>query len=122
MARKGARVRAKYKPDYREFHRFATSDQMLEPLYLAAHVVRGVAQSIAPRSDGPGPHYADEFKVDTSPNNLKIGRFSRRIVVVVNENKAAAPNEFGNRHVKGQHPLGKAGAFVGDYRGVMPGD
>ena len=43
------RVKAKFQPDYKEFDRFATSDQMLEPLYLAAHAVRGVAAAISPR-------------------------------------------------------------------------
>lgn len=122
MAKGKTRVRAKFKPDYREFHRFATSDQMLEPLYVAAHAIRTIAAATSPRSNGPGPHYADEYKVDTSPHNLKIGRFSRRIVTIVNESPKAAPNEFDNRRSKGGHYLAKAGAAIGDYRGVMPGD
>jgi hypothetical protein len=117
-----SRVRAKFKPDYRAFHRFATSDQMLKPVYEAGHDVREIASQLAPRSDGPGPHYADEFKVNASAGTVKIGRFSRIIVEVVNENKAAAPNEFGNKNNKAQHPLGRAGAMVGDYRGVMEDD
>jgi len=116
------RVKAKFQPDYKEFDRFATSDQMLEPLYLAAHAVRGVAAAISPRSNGPGPHYADEYRVDSSAGNLRIGRFRRRIVVVVNESPKAAPNEFDNRRSKGGHYLARAGAFIGDYRGVMPND
>ena len=115
-------MRAKFKPDYREFDRFATSDQMLEPLYQAAHDVRLRAQATSPRSNGPGPHYADEYKVDSSAGNLTIGRFRRRIVVVVNESKKAAPNEFDNARSKGGHYLARAGAAVGEYRGVMPGD
>jgi hypothetical protein len=122
MAQGKSRVKAKFKPDYRAFHRFATSEQMLQPVYEAGHDVREIAKTIAPRSDGPGPHYADEFKVDASAGTVKIGRFSRIIVTVVNENKAAAPLEFGNQHVKAQHPLGRAGSMVGEYRGSMPGD
>lgn len=122
MARGRTRVKAKYKPDYRGFKEFAESDQMLEPLYKAAHDVRIVAQTISPRSNGPGPHYADEYKVDAGAGTLRIGRFSRRIVTVVNESKKAAPNEFDNKHSKGGHYLAKAGAAVGEYRGVMPGD
>ena len=122
MARGRTRVKAKFKPDHRAFTEFATSDQMLEPLYKAAHDVRSVAQAISPRSNGPGPHYADEYKVDASAGNLRIGRFSRRIVVVLNESPKAAPNEFDNRRKKGGHYLAKAGAAVGEYRGVMPGD
>lgn len=119
---KRTRVRAKFKPDYKAFDRFATSDQMLEPLYKAAHDIRAIAEGISPRSAGPGPHYADEYKVDTRPNNLRIGRFRRRIVTVVNESPKAAPNEFDNKRSKGGHYLGRAGAAVGDYRGVKPGD
>ena len=119
---KRSRVRARFKPDHKEFTRFATSDQMLKPLYEAAHDIRRIAAGISPRSDGPGPHYADEYKVDTRPNNLKIGAFSRRIVTVVNESPKAAPNEFDNKRSKGGHYLARAGAAIGDYRGVMPGD
>lgn len=119
---KRARVRAKFKPDYKAFDRFATSDQMLEPLYQAAQDVRKIAAATSPRSAGPGPHYADEYKVDSRPSVLRIGRFRRRIVTVVNESRKAAPNEFDNKRSKGGHYLGKAGAAVGDYRGVMPGD
>lgn len=119
---KKTRVRAKFKPDYKAFDRFATSDQMLEPLYKAAHDIRKIAQANSPRSNGPGPHYADDYKVDSRPKTLRIKRFRRRIVTVVNENPKAAPNEFDNRRSKGGHYLAKAGAAVGDYRGVMPGD
>lgn len=122
MARKRSRVRARFKPDHKEFTRFATSDQMLQPLYEAAHDVRAIAVATAPRSDEPGEHYADQFKVDSRPNTLIIGSYKRRIVTVVNEHEAAAPNEFGNRHMKGTHPLGRAGSVVGDYRGSMPDD
>lgn len=121
-SRRGARVKAKFKPDHKEFTRFATSDQMLEPLYQAAHEIRAIAQATSPRSDGPGPHYADEYKVDASAGNLRIGAFSRRIVTIVNENAHAAPNEFANKNSRGGHYLAKAGAVIGDYRGVMPGD
>jgi len=41
---------------------------------------------------------------------------------VVNESPKAAPNEFDNKRSKGGHYLAKAGAAVGEYRGVMPGD
>lgn len=119
---KRTRVKAKYKPDYRQFHRFATSDQMLRPLYQAAHDIRTIAAATSPRSNGPGPHYADEYKVDASAGTLRIGRFSRRIVTVVNESPKAAPNEFDNKRSKGGHHLAKAGAAIGDYRGVMPND
>lgn len=119
---KRTRVRAKFKPDYRGFHKFATSDQMLEPLYQAAHDIRLIAKATSPRSNGPGPHYADQYKVDTRPQNLVIGRFARRIVTIVNESPKAAPNEFDNKRSKGGHYLAKAGARIGDYRGVKPGD
>lgn len=119
---KRTRVRAKFKPDYRAFDRFATSDQMLEPLYKAAHDIRAIASATSPRSDGPGPHYADEYKVDSRPQLLRIGRFRRRIVTVVNESDHAAALEFDNKRTKGGHHLGKAGAAIGDYRGIMEND
>lgn len=119
---KRSRVRAKFKPDYKAFDRFATSDQMLEPLYKAAHDIRDKAENNSPRSDGPGPHYADQYKVDSRPQVLRIKRFRRRIVTVVNESDKAAALEFDNKHSKGGHYLAKAGAAIGSYRGVMPGD
>lgn len=120
--RRGGRVKAKFKPDHKAFTLFATSEQMLQPVYEAGHAVREIAQATAPRGDGPGPHYADQFKVDASAGTVRIGTYKRVIVTVVNEDPAAAPNEFGNKHMKGSHPLGKAGAAVGDYRGSMPDD
>jgi hypothetical protein len=120
MAR--SRVRAKFKPDRRGFTEFATSDQMLEPLYEAAHDVRRIAQATAPRSSEAGTHYADQFKVDAAAGVIVIGTYRRRIVTVVNQDKAAAPNEFGNKHMKGTHPLATAGSMIGDYRGAKPND
>lgn len=117
MAR--SRVRAKFKPDHKEFTRFATSDQMLKPLYEAAHDVRAIAVASATKVTGA---YAAGFKVDASAGILRIGSFKRRIVAVVNENPAAAPKEFGNKQTKADHTLAKAGAQVGEYRGEIPSD
>jgi hypothetical protein len=117
MAR--SRVRAKFKPDHKEFTRFATSDQMLKPLYEAGHDVRAIAEATATKVTGS---YAAGFKVDASAGVLLIGSFTRRIVTVVNEDPAAAPKEFGNRRTKADHTLAKAGAAVGEYRGEIPSD
>jgi hypothetical protein len=122
VATRRARVKARYVHDNKGFTEFARSDQMLKPLYEAAHDIRRIASQLAPRSDGPGPHYADQFKVDSSPQFVKIGTKSRRIVTVVNEDPAAAPNEFGGKRNEAQHPLGRAGAAIGDYRGAMDND
>jgi hypothetical protein len=117
MAR--SRVKATFKPDHKAFTRFATSDQMLEPLREAGHDVRRIAQATAAKDTGA---YAEGFKVDSGAGVLAIGRFRRRIVTVVNEDPAAAPNEFGNKKMKAQRTLGRAGAAVGEYRGELPGD
>ena len=58
--RNGHRVTARFKPDHKEFDRFATSDQMLEPLYEAAHDVRKNAIALAAKKTGA---YAEGFKV-----------------------------------------------------------
>lgn len=117
MAR--SRVRAKFKPDHKGFTEFATSEQMLEPLYQAAHDVRRIAAESARKDTGA---YAAGFKVDAAAGVLRIGSFKRRIVAVVNEDPAAAPREFGNKHATADHTLAKAGAQVGEYRGEIPGD
>lgn len=113
------RVRAKFKPDYKAFAEFATSDQMLEPVHEAAHDVRKIATATAPKKTGA---LAAGFKVDAGPGILTIGRFVRVYVNVVNENPAAAPNEFGGKRNNANHTLGKAGAMVGDFRGSLPDD
>ena len=113
------RVRARFKPDHKEFTRFACSPQMLEPLYQAAHDVRKIAQAEAAKQTGS---YAKGFKVDASAGTVTIGAYKRVITVVVNEDPAAAPQEFGGYHNKAQHTLGRAGAAVGDFRGSMPDD
>jgi len=89
---------------------------------VRCHHVREIAQVTAPRSDTEGPHYADQFKVDASAGNLRIGRFRRRIVTVVNEHPNAVRVEFGNVHVPAQHILADAGSKIGEFRGVKPGD
>jgi hypothetical protein len=120
MAR--TKVRARYVHDREGFTEFACSDQMAKPLIEAGHDVRRIAEATAPRSKGDGDHYADHFKVDEEAGVIKIGKFLRRIVTVVNEHPAAAPNEFGGYRNKALHPLGRAGALVGDFRGKLPDD
>lgn len=115
----GKNVRAKFKPDYKAFAEFATSDQILEPVHQAAHDVRELAAADAPKQTGA---LAEGYKVDAGAGILKIGKFVRVIVNVVNENPAAAPNEFGGKRNNANHTLGKAGAMIGDFRGSLPDD
>jgi hypothetical protein len=117
MAR--SRVTARFKPDHAEFTRFATSDQMLKPLIEAANDVRALAAADARKDTGS---YARGFKVNSSAGTLVIGRYKRAITAVVNEDPAAAPNEFGGRRNKAEHTLGKAGAKIGDFRGSLGDD
>jgi hypothetical protein len=114
MARSGGRVKATFKPDHKAFTEFATSDQMLEPLLKAAHDVRAAAELSAAKKTGS---YASGFKVDAAAGTLMIGTYKRRITAVVNEDPAAAPEEFGGRRNKANHTLAKAGALIGDFRG-----
>ena len=114
-----ARVKATFKPDRKGFTEFACSPQMLEPLYEAAHDVRRIAMVNAPKKTGA---YAQGFKVDASAGTVTIGSYKRVITVVVNQDPAAAPVEFGGYRNKAQHILGRAGAAVGDFRGSLPDD
>jgi hypothetical protein len=117
MAR--SRVKATFKPDHQAFTRFATSEQIMKPLREAAHDIQQNAQTLATKRTG---NYASGFKVDFSKSIVLIGAYPRAVAVVRNDDPAAAPNEFGNRHNKAKHTLARAGAMVGDFRGVISDD
>ena len=113
------RYRAKFKPDHKGFAEFAHSPELHKAIHDAAHDVRTIAAADAPKKTGA---LAEGFKVDAGHGVLVIGSYSRVIVAVVNEDPAAAPNEFGGRHNNANHTLGRAGAKVGEFRGALPDD
>lgn len=98
---------------------FLLSDQAREPAIAAGRDIAALAKTTSPRSSGPGPHMADQFKVNEKSAPVKIGGNPRVGVEVYNEDRAAAPNEFGGKYNKRHRMLGRAGAKIGEWRGEV---
>jgi len=115
-------TRTGYRPDHRSMAAFLLSEQSRDPAVKAAHDIRDIAQATAPRSsdpDGEATHMADEFKVNAKSKPVPVGGNPRVGAEVYNEDPAAAPQEFGNSHVRNpSRTLGKAGARIGEHRSV----
>lgn len=107
--------RVVYRPNNESFGEFMVSEQMRDVTAEAAGDVVAIVREIAPRSDGPGPHMADEYHVDREAGERRIGRNIRVRVDVFNTNPAAAANEFGTRRNRRSRPLGRAAALVGEF-------
>lgn len=108
--------RVVFVPDHKEFGEFMLSDQIRDPTAEAARDVVDIASGLAPRSNRPGPHMADQFKVNREAGVIKVSGNVRVKVEVYNEDPAAAPNEFGNGRTRRHRMLGRAGAEVGEFK------
>lgn len=115
-----AKRRVWYKPDHRSFGAFIRSEQMRDVTAEVAGDIARTASELAPRSDGPGPHMADQFKVVREAGFMKVGGNIRVKVEVVNDDPAAPVNEFGGKHNKRHHMLARAGGMFGDWK--VPGE
>lgn len=110
-----------YRPNHKSFGEFILSDQMRKPVVEVAYAIAHLAGEYAPKRKDRGrvpdgvPTLASSFKVEENAGRLKVDRAFRVKVEVYNEQKAAAPMEFGNDHVKGVRMLGRAGAAHGDF-------
>lgn len=117
VPRMGRKDYSRFVPDHVSFGAFLLSNQMRDVTNDVAKDIADVASFIAPvDEDEPGPHMADSFEVERNAGVLKVERNLRVMVKVVNHNRAAAPNEFGNSVTDRHRMLGRAGARFGDYK------
>lgn len=106
-----------FKPDHKTFGEFILSEQARKPAVEASNDIADHARDLAPRGEGPGPHYADAFRVVPSGSYTAQNGNRRSIALVTNDNDAAAANEFGNvgpggmgPRTRGSRVLRRAGA------------
>lgn len=106
-----------YKPNHKDFGRFMLSQQIKKPIREIAELIKADAISGTPVLTGD---LASSYDVnDVTP--VVAGGNPRAAMEVRNSNPAAAPQEFGNKHVKGQRMLGKAASRFGDQVGEKEG-
>ena len=104
---------SRYQPDHRSFGEFMLSRQIKAPVTDIARLIALDAATNTPRDTGD---LASSYEVnDATP--VIAGGNPRAAAEVRNRDRAAAPQEFGNKHVKGKRMLGKAASRFGDQRG-----
>ena len=112
--------RAKYVPNHRSFGAFMRSDQMRDVTEEVAKDIAQEAKNLSPTSsrggDQDGKRMRDQFKVERNAGLMKVGGNLRVKVIVSNNARSAAPNEFGTRKNKRHRMLGRAGAKFGDFK------
>jgi hypothetical protein len=108
-------VKARYKPNHAGMRRFLNSKQAQDPVVAVAEAIAEVAKANSVRSNRPGPHMADQFKVERV--KLPVSGELRGAARVTNSDPAAVPNEFGGKKNKAHRMLGRAGAQFGDAKG-----
>jgi hypothetical protein len=108
---------SKYKPNHRSFEEFMLSRQIKSPVREIAELIKADAAANTPVKTGD---LAGSYEVnDVTP--VVAGGNPRAAYEVRNSDPAAAPQEFGNVHVKGQRMLGKAASRYGDQVGEKEG-
>lgn len=96
------------------------SSQMRDVTERVAIAIARRAAELTPRSDGPGPHMADQYKVIREAGLLTVGeryRNPRVMVRIDNLSGHAAAVEFGGSRNKERRPLRTAGLEYGDLAG-----
>lgn len=116
--RRGQRV--KYVPNHPSFGAFIRSDQMRDVTAEVAEDIAKRAKDLSPQSTRggiqEGKRMRDRFKVEKQAGLLKVAGNLRVRVIVSNDARSAAPNEFGTRRTKRHRMLGRAGAEFGDFK------
>lgn len=116
--RRGERVR--YVPNHRSFGAFLRSEQMRDVTEDVASDIASTAKALSPESsrggDQEGRRMKDQFKVEREAGLMKVSGNFRVMVIVSNNARSAAPNEFGTKRNKRHRMLGRAGALFGDFK------
>ena len=107
-----------YRPNRRSFGAFIRSDQMRDVTAEVAEDIADLAKHLSPVSDKPSKadHMRDHFTVKKDAGFIKVAGNVRVKVEVVNEDPAAAPNEFGTARNARHRMLARAGAIFGDFK------
>lgn len=109
---------SKYKPNHKDFGRFMVSRQMQRP-------VREIAEEIKADAVANTPEKTGDLKNSYEVNDITVVAGApaspRASAEVRNSDPAAAPQEFGNKHLKGVRMLGKAASRYGDQVGEKKG-
>jgi hypothetical protein len=110
--------RAVYRPNRKSFGAFIRSGQMRD---VTTEVAQDIAQETgarSTRSNGPGPHMADQWQVKPDAGFVKVSGNVRVKVEVFNPDIAAAAQEYGAGPREGQRrrTLGKVAAEFGDFK------
>lgn len=116
--RRGERVR--YVPNHPSFGAFMKSDQIRDPTAEVAQAIARLARTFSPESSRGGQQEGrrmkDQFVVVKNAGLMKVGGNLRVMVLVENNARSAAPNEFGTPKNKRYRMLGRAGAAYGDFK------
>lgn len=106
-------VRAKYKPNHKEFGKYMMSDEARQaPIAVAKQIVEDLKVTVK-RSSGGGPHLADSYQVDEHSEPISFDGNPRVGAAVFSSHPGAAPEEFGGRGGAKNKPrrwLGRVGA------------
>lgn len=112
--------RTHYVPNNRSFGAFILSDQMRDVTAEVAEDIADLAKTLSPTSsrggEQDGERMRDQFEVERNAGVLKVSGNLRVMVIVSNNARSAAPNEFGTRRNKRHRMLGRAGARFGDFK------
>lgn len=108
--------RAKYVPNHRSFGAFMKSEQMRDVTEEIANDIADLAKQFSPTStrggDQEGRRMKDQFKVVREAGFIKVSGNVRVRVLVINEARSAAPNEFGTSKNKAHRMLARAAMAV----------
>lgn len=107
---------SKYKPNHRGFAEFMASQQIRRPVKEVAELIKADAIADTPTKTGD---LAGSYEVNDV--EVVINGEIHASVEVRNSDPAAAPQEFGNKHLKGVRMLGKAASKYGDQIGKRKG-
>lgn len=110
----------KYVENRRSFGAFMRSDQMRDVTVEVARDIAALAKELSPESrrggDQSGVRMRDQFEVERDAGLMRVGGNLRVMVIVSNNARSAAPNEFGTSRNKRHRMLGRAGAAFGDFK------
>lgn len=109
-----------YVPNHESFGEFMLSDQMRDVTAEVAEDIAAAAKGFSPVSsrggDQEGRRMRDRFEVEKNAGAIMVAGNLRVLVIVSNNARSAAPNEFGTKRTKRHRMLGRAGALFGDFK------
>lgn len=109
----------RYRMDNKSFGRFLLSDQVRDLAEKVAKDIAARAKTLSPVDQASAVHMADQFEVVRMGGTMVVQGNPRAMVLVINQDHAAAVNEFGGRNNKRHRMLARAGAAFGDFRGDL---